>query len=68
MKIDGDRQRLAGELADVQKDARTAAVQIGKLEGTVNALQRQIEDQAAIIKAAKPAPVAKPAKTATPTK
>ena len=68
VKIDADRQRLAGELADVQKEARTAAVQIGKLEGTVNALQRQIEDQAAIIKAAKPAPVAKPAKTATPTK
>ncbi len=62
-KLDGDRQRLAGDLADAQKDARTAAVQIGKLEGTVSALQRQIDDQAATIKAAKPAPEAKPAKT-----
>ncbi len=62
-KLDGDRQRLAGDLADAQKDARTAAVQIGKMEGTVSALQRQIEDQAATIKAAKPAPEAKPAKS-----
>lgn len=53
-----DRQRLAGELSEIQKEARAASSQAGQLQGTVHTLQRQVEEQASIIKAVKPAPAA----------
>ncbi|WP_412477867.1 DNA-binding protein [Azonexus sp. IMCC34839] len=65
-KSNSDRQRLAGELSEIQKEARAASSQAGQLQGTVSTLQRQVEEQAAIIKTVKPAPAAKaekPAKT-----
>ncbi len=64
VKSEGDRQRLAGELSEIQKEARGASAQVGQLQGTVNTLQRQIDEQAAIIKSMTPTPAAKPAKAA----
>lgn len=54
-KVESERQRLASELGELQKEAKSAAVEIGKLEGVVGALQRQIEEQAALMHNVPPA-------------
>lgn len=62
VKSEADRQRLASELSEIQKEARAASSHVGQLQGTVNTLQRQVEEQAAIIKSVTPAAASKPAK------
>ena len=54
-KVESERQRLASELGELQKEAKSAAVEIGKLDGVVGALQRQIEEQAALMHNVPPA-------------
>lgn len=63
-KSEADRQRVAGELSAIQKEARATSSQLGQLQGTIHTLQRQIDEQAAIIKSVTPAPASKPAKAA----
>ncbi len=63
-KSNSDRQRLAGELSEIQKEARAASSQAGQLQGTISTLQRQVEEQAAIIKTVKPASPTKAEKPA----
>lgn len=64
VKSDTDRQRTATELSEIQKEARAASAQVGQLQGTVSTLQRQIDEQAAIIRSIRPALATKPAKGA----
>lgn len=45
-----DRQRLEAELATARKEATQAAAQLGKMEGRVEALQRQVAEQADIMR------------------